>query len=81
MSRHVLPLVINRRLKPREVWTDLVGAIEAEVLLADWATLAAVRPGVGSPSNARQPLPQVPLVDAAFLRHRRDVLLRQVLAL
>ena len=84
-----LPLVINRRLTPREVWKDLVGAIEAEGVLVDcrehmdWATLAAVHPGVGSPSNVRQPLPQVPLadVDAAFLRHRRDVLLRQVLAL
>lgn len=79
-----LPIVINRRLSPRELWVDLVGAIEAEGMtdscreLVDWVKLTGVRHDAALPSHVCQATPAVPLADANFIRHRKTILLQQL---
>ncbi len=82
-----LPIVINRRLTPRELWTDLGcaiaddGNLEPCQNLIDWILCAGVRPAAGAPSALCLPTPHVPLVDAALFQHRRRQLYLQLPAL
>ena len=79
-----IPLVVNRRLTPKQIWTDLVGAIRADGNVEDcqelvnWAMLALTRHAATQPSATLQQLPVAPLADSLLNRHRRQVLFRQL---
>jgi hypothetical protein len=82
------PLIINRRLTPRQLWTDLVGAIRAEGEedmcreLVGWCVLCCIADGPGAHHSVmRTAVPQAPLADANLHKHRRWVLLQQLPAL
>jgi hypothetical protein len=82
-----LPIVINRRMTPRELWTDLACTIadDANLLpcrnLVNWILCAGVRPAAGAESALRLDTPAVPLADAALFQHRRRQLYLQLPAL
>lgn len=68
-----LPIVLARRLTPRELWTDLVGAIRANgnlgdcKELVDWCMLALMRSALGALLASCLPSPAPPLADGTFL--------------
>lgn len=79
-----LKLVINRRLSPRELWTDLACAIADDGNLVscrnlvDWILCAGVRPGPNAESASPLAAPTVPLGDAALYEHRRRIQYQQL---
>jgi hypothetical protein len=79
-----IPLVLDRRLTPKQLWTDLVGTMDTNddldvyEELVQWALLCLVRPAANRPPSTLLDRPTVPLADAALLRHRRGYLLRQL---
>ncbi len=81
-----LPIVIGRRLTPRQLYTELAGAIRADnksimcAPLIKWIFMTLVREeGVGPlPSPVLQAMPILPFADPVLLSHRRQVLLHQL---
>ena len=82
-----LPLLLERRLTPRQLWTDLVGAIvaagDADVCapLVDWCLLAGISHVPNGPSSICINPPLAELADAHLIRHRRSILHHQLPAL
>ena len=76
------PIVINRRLTPRQLWSELAGAIMVAGDLAAcselmiWIVMAGCRADIGTPSSLILPMPHPPLADATLLKHRRALLTR-----
>jgi hypothetical protein len=79
-----LPIVINRRLRPKQVWTELIGAIRVDgnvedcQELVDWAILGLCRHAANRPCSSVQRLPVAPLADGHLNRHRRAILFQQL---
>jgi hypothetical protein len=79
-----VPLVINRQLRPHQLYIELGGAIRADnkavqcSALLGWLVMAMVREGATLPSPVCQPMPNMPFADAALLGHRRRVLYSQL---
>jgi hypothetical protein len=75
-----VPIVAARRLTPRQLWTDLVGAIRADgnevpcAALVNWVALALVRPIAGEPGVVHKEVVDVPLADRELNRARKRVL-------
>jgi hypothetical protein len=77
-----VPIVVSRRLTPRQLWTELAATIiatdaaEACAELMDWLVMAGCRPAAAAPSSLIMPMPHPPLADATLIQHRRSLLLR-----
>jgi hypothetical protein len=74
------PIIINRRLSPKQIWAELDGAIIANddqekcAPLLTWMVLSATRPAATSTSTLVMPRPAPPLGDAPLLHHRRELI-------
>ena len=82
------PLIMGNRLTPRELWSDIVGAIQLDNAvrkcreLVEWIMIAAFCASASAPSSVHQPAPvATPLVDAAHLRQCCALLHMQLPAL
>jgi hypothetical protein len=79
-----VPIVAARRLTPRQLWLELVGAIRGNGdentcgELVNWVVHALTRQNPGAPSSVRRPPLLVPLADASLRAHRRSLLHTQL---
>jgi hypothetical protein len=89
VTRHMMllppryaPLVINRRLSPRQLWVELSTAIrnnDDEVgcaPLINWMKHALTRHNTGRPTAVLLTSPVPPLADEALIIHRNEFLMR-----
>lgn len=81
-----IPIVVGRRLTPRQLWTDLVGAIRANndeancQPLINWVLLSLLASDntANATSVLAKPMPALPLPDVELVRYRREVLQAQL---
>lgn len=82
-----IPILVNQRLTPRELWDQLLISLEEEGdintcrELVDWVVATCFRTAPGGRSHTLRPPPAVPQSDAALFQHRRRVLHHQLPAL
>lgn len=80
-----VPIVVHRRLNPRQLWDELVGAIRAnnEVEsckeLVNWVLVALMQSGRGLPSTLVAARPTLSLIpDEVYFRRQQEILHAQL---
>jgi hypothetical protein len=79
VPRRHAPIVINRQLSPKQLWTELGGTIIANgdqhacTPLLNWRVLDDTRPAASSPSNVLMPRPAQPLGHTPLINDQREL--------